>query len=70
MEKIQAWWQKFKKFYRTRIKPRSLTNFFFLTGVVLLGLVVLLALLIFYYALQVPDPSILAVRRVIESTKI
>jgi len=52
------------------LKPRSIARFFFV--VFILGVVgtVGVALLVFYYALQVPDPSILAIRRVNESTKI
>ena len=57
-------------FYRRRLKPRSLAHFFFVVGCCALGVFVALALLVFYYALQVPDPSIVAVRRVSESTKI
>lgn len=62
--------QKIKKFYIRYLKPRSWKHAFFVLGLVLLGIAILLAAIVLYYAYQVPDTSILMVRHISESTKI
>src|SRR3989344_9123954 len=53
-----------------KLKPKSWKHFFFVAGCSALGLFVVLILVVLYYAIQLPDPSIIMVRRVNESTKI
>src|SRR3989338_6359771 len=53
-----------------KFKPRSWKRFFLTAGIAAGALGVLMFIVLIYYAFQVPDPGIFAVRRVNESTKI
>ena len=59
-----------RKLYRVYIKPRNWRRFFWTLGGIAAGCVVVGLVVIIYFIFQVPDPSILSVRRINESTKI
>ncbi|MEK7583130.1 MAG: transglycosylase domain-containing protein [Patescibacteria group bacterium] len=59
-----------RSFYVRYIKPRNWKRFFWTLGGIAAGCVVIAVVVVTYFIFQVPDPSILSVRHINESTKI
>lgn len=62
--------KKGQRLYRKYLKPRSWKHFFFVLALCAGGVLVIGGAVVLYYVFQVPDLSLLTLRRVNESTKI
>lgn len=70
LEFLKTIYRAVARFYTAHLKPRDWKKFLWTVGAVAAGMFAVGVAMIAYFVFQVPDPSILAVRRVNESTKI